>query len=515
MRLQPHTKTFNHRLGQPHPFRAQFSTTFRGASCLKIWLGPILVGDEADQYGNSTYNIRSWSYNQSTTGADELYGGAGNDSLVGGGGDDVLDGGTGKDTMTGGAGIDVFVLRAGDGGSAIEDTDIITDFTDGTDVLELTGLAYADLLISQGDGSVLPSTSTVIRSVAGEYLAVLQNTSSADINYLDFVGSSTVSQTIIGSASDDVLIGTMGNDVITSGGGSDNILGWGGDDVVTVSKVSSPISTFSDGGSGADTINIDIGVDLKDMVVTYSGGYQTGGTYQFTSSAGDNISFKNFDALSVNSKIYQIINDINPNWGARGDLLDGAYSLTSVLNHAAVSEEAENIAILFTNSSGTQFSNYSLKGLHADLTKPLHIYGSEAVDYIVIGGRWIGSMGGSQYSAYYVEAGAGNDQIDATTSTVDSIYAGTGNDIVFVDVENLTRNIIVDGGAGVDTLAFSLGGIGTAGVFNLTLGTATGFENIYGTAGADTITGDEKANELRGGGGADTLHGLEGDDIWT
>ena len=126
-------------------------------------------------------------------------------------------------------------------------------------------------------------------------------------------------------------------------------------------------------------------------------------------------------------------------------MLDGGYSFTSVLNHAALTSESENIAVLFTNVSASQFTNYSPHTTRdADLTKPLHIYGSSAIDYIVLGGRWVGSMGGNKYASYYVESGAGNDQIDATTSSVDKIYAGSGNDIVYVDVANLNRNTIVD-----------------------------------------------------------------------
>ncbi|WP_163849283.1 CARDB domain-containing protein [Pseudooceanicola aestuarii] len=54
------------------------------------------------------------------------------DSLSGGIGDDTLSGGTGADTLTGGSGDDVFVIAPGGG------SDLITDFTDGSDLLDLT-----------------------------------------------------------------------------------------------------------------------------------------------------------------------------------------------------------------------------------------------------------------------------------------------------------------------------------------------------------------------------------------
>ena len=73
-----------------------------------------------------------------TSGTDVLYGFAGNDVLNGGAGNDVLDGGQGDDTLTGGGGADTFVFHAGDG------NDTITDFTSGTDVIDLRGLGIAD-----------------------------------------------------------------------------------------------------------------------------------------------------------------------------------------------------------------------------------------------------------------------------------------------------------------------------------------------------------------------------------
>jgi Ca2+-binding RTX toxin-like protein len=89
-----------------------------------------------------------------------LVGGAGADTLRGGAGDDTLFGGAGRDVLTGGAGRDTFVLAAGGG------VDTITDFTSGTDRIELrsTGIRSfeellaatrqvgADLVIDLGEG---------------------------------------------------------------------------------------------------------------------------------------------------------------------------------------------------------------------------------------------------------------------------------------------------------------------------------------------------------------------------
>lgn len=76
-------------------------------------------------------------------GHDDLYGETGADTLLGGDGDDLLVGGSGTDTSTGGAGADTFRLssqyESGTGASA----DRITDFTPGSDVIDL-GFVDAD-----------------------------------------------------------------------------------------------------------------------------------------------------------------------------------------------------------------------------------------------------------------------------------------------------------------------------------------------------------------------------------
>ena len=117
---------------------------------------------------------------------DILYGGAGNDILYGTAGANMMDGGTGQDNMTGGNGNDTFIIRSGDGGSALTDADIIMDFQDGTDVFGLSGgLNFDDLTINQGSGS--NSSHTIIRlTSSGEYLAIVKNISASSISVADF-----------------------------------------------------------------------------------------------------------------------------------------------------------------------------------------------------------------------------------------------------------------------------------------------------------------------------------------
>ena len=83
-------------------------------------------------------------------GDDALYGNRGRDVLNGGEGDDIIDGGRSNDVLTGGLGNDTFVFRPLDKGD-----DVITDFEDGADLIQISGLSFADLDFTAVDGGVL------------------------------------------------------------------------------------------------------------------------------------------------------------------------------------------------------------------------------------------------------------------------------------------------------------------------------------------------------------------------
>ncbi len=87
-------------------------------------------------------NLVGSNFNDTLTGDNNnnvINGGLGNDILNGGGGDDLLIGGMGNNTMTGGAGADTFQWPKGNSGH-----DLITDFTPGTDKLDLSQLLQGE-----------------------------------------------------------------------------------------------------------------------------------------------------------------------------------------------------------------------------------------------------------------------------------------------------------------------------------------------------------------------------------
>ena len=107
-------------------------------------------------------------------GRDTLIGNGGNDLLKGGGQGDLLRGNSGKDTLNGGAGNDT--LNGGSGadtflfnGDTNTGHDQITDFQNGTDVIEISGaVGFGDLTITQGGGNTVISWSGGSVTLLGE-----------------------------------------------------------------------------------------------------------------------------------------------------------------------------------------------------------------------------------------------------------------------------------------------------------------------------------------------------------
>ena len=119
----------------------------------------------------------------------------------------------------------------------------------------------------------------------------------------------------------------------------------------------------------------------------------------------------------------------------------------------------------------------------------------------------------------------GNDMLNGTGGN-DTLRGLAGNDTLI----GLGGNDVLVGGAGADQL-FGSGGFDTASYATSTAGvhvslldaTAAsgeaqgdmlfGMEGVIGSASNDTLTGDDFANRLEGGGGSDVLAGDTGDDL--
>lgn len=121
--------------------------------------------------GNSLDNsIQGGTKNDTILGGagnDTLIGGAGNDVLTGGKGNDLLNGGAGNDTFTGGAGKDIFVHSKG--------KDVITDYTEGEDVIKLQNSNIKSWKIS-GKNVIFTTTNgqITVKNGKGKEISILE-----------------------------------------------------------------------------------------------------------------------------------------------------------------------------------------------------------------------------------------------------------------------------------------------------------------------------------------------------
>jgi Ca2+-binding RTX toxin-like protein len=409
-----------------------------------------------------------------TTGV-TMAGYGGNDTLVGGAGADVLHGGVGDDVLLGGANVDTAFYAEGPG--------VVVD-------LALTG--------PQNTG---PSGVDMIAGVEN-LIGFDQVTFYGDSGPNGFVANTGA---LWGRDGDDdlklnsgLIDGGAGNDLLQ---GSGTLRGGDGDDVIISSstavveggdgddRIQASNETVVVGGSGDDTISGGYSIDAgpgDDQYNSLVGYLSTPGPNKYSNlGAGD-------DVLNVN--ISGFASDTETSDGGSGfdTVIVSTRSATIAWNRL----EADKTVNLF---------NYEALVLRPRSSPgdDYQIFGSDGADTIQpIGARVeIHSYGGADTLA--------GDSYD------DILDAGEGDDVV----EGGAGADVLIGGAGVDTLSYAhsaaavvvlLNGASSGG--DAAGDVLSGFENLTGSAFADSLSGDAGADKLDGGPGADTMYGGVGAD---
>jgi Ca2+-binding RTX toxin-like protein len=134
---------------------------------------------------------------------------------------------------------------------------------------------------------------------------------------------------------------------------------------------------------------------------------------------------------------------------------------------------------------------------------------------LIAGGQGDDVISGVLNVADWINGDDGNDSISGLAGN-DSILGGAGNDTIEGGIGSDTLN----GGTGTDTLSYA----NSSALVTVDIGanTASGgdaagdvislFENLIGSAYADTLTGSGAANIITGGAGADNMNGGGGAD---
>ncbi len=417
-------------------------------------------------------------------GDETLRGGAGDDLLEGRGGADILDGGAGTDTVSYASSASAvrIDLDAGtaSGGDAQGDTLISIE--------RVVGSAHDDWLKAAAAGSRLDGGAGDDTLVAGAGFDTLIGGGGTDLaDYSASNAGVTVDLTagtgsggyaagdtlsgiehVLGSAFADRLTGDAGANTLTGGRGDDVLAGLGGADIL-------------DGGAGFDTL--DYAASGTGVVIDFASGTGTGGDAQ-----GD--SFSNIEAVRGSDHDDRFIGNA------------AAHSIFALGGDDTIVAGAGAEAI----DGGSGFDTVDYSGSNAAITVDLGV-GTASGGF---------AQGDTLLSVEGVVGTAGHDTLIGSAG-VNQLAGGAGDDLV----RGGAGADILDGGAGVDTLDYSTSTAGVA--VNLATGFAMGgdatgdtianFENILGSALADTLTGSAAANTLTGGAGDDVLAGLGGADI--
>jgi serralysin len=164
-------------------------------------------------------------------------GGSGNDTLIGNDAANRLEGGAGTDSLTGGGGADTFLFTTLGDSAVGSARDVITDFEQGSDKIDLSALGATSFI---GSGA-FTGTAGEVRSAsfAGATIVELDGNGDGAADFqVELAGSPALdSRDFValagnGGTSNDVLYGTSGADRIDGGDGNDSIFGLGGDDFI-------------------------------------------------------------------------------------------------------------------------------------------------------------------------------------------------------------------------------------------------------------------------------------------
>lgn len=442
-------------------------------------------------------------------------GGGGSDVLSGGKGDDFLIGGTGRDKLLGGAGNDVLYIDAED--TAVDD---LIDGGDGYDVLRVNSSAGVtiDLKTVNAEAFFGNDGNDVVRAT-GDVTGVIM--SGGGGNDLLYGGSGNDVQ--IGGDGADRLSGGSGNDTMIGGEGVDRLYGGNGDDLIYADENDS--FDGIDGGDGFDVLVIDDSVDKTQVFATVLNLVELG----FEAAVGGDGN----DSFTVTTEEDTFLYGAGGNdflrTGAGGDLLAGGKGNDTLdgnggsdlylFNRGDGDDKiSEGIVVASDGNGGMDTIGFGadidvddlqFQRVDSDLVISLRTenkttlsgetirvvnWSSTAnqVELLAFNDGTVLDISGARFTT--LETGDdSNADLDAGTSTLDSvgastrldiIDAGEGNDIVFAWAGNdivLGRlgNDHIHGGDGHDYLD---GGYGN--------------DILYGDAGDDTLIGGKDSVAL-------------------
>ena len=400
-----------------------------------------------------------------------LKGGAGNDIINGGGGNDTLHGGAGADTLRGQAGSDTADYDGSDAGVTVN-----------------LGIATA-----QSGGHAQGDTLSGIENLTGSDHA---DTLTGDGNANTLKGGAEA-DTLTGLGGDDALEGGAGADTINGGAGADTAIYASSNAGVTVSLALATAQAGAGHGAGDVLSNIEnlTGSDHADTLTGDGNANTLNGL-----NGGDTLNGGGGNDVMSGNRGNDTLNGGAGNDNLRGhggnDILNGGNGDDFLIGHGG--------ADTINGGAGTDTATYasSESGVTVNLTLTTAQTG---------GGQAAGDVISN------IEIITGSNHADTLTgdASANTLNGRSGNDTL----EGGAGGDTLNGGSGTDTVSYASSGAGVT--VSLALATAqagsgdvlSNFENLTGSAHADTLTGSASANTLKGLNGGDTLNGGDGADI--
>ncbi|GGC20365.1 hypothetical protein GM672_19835 [Massilia buxea] len=420
-------------------------------------------------------------------GDDSLAGGVGNDNLLGGAGNDTLDGGAGNDVMAGGAGDDVYFVD-GAGDKTTEAAGAGLDSVH-TTLATYTLAANVEALLYTGK-------------------AAFTGTGNAENNVIDS-GSGGGNDRLNGGIGDDTLAGHAGNDTLDGGVGNDTAVLDQAHEAYTVSALVVG-ETLLTTAAGARTIlkNIE-NVRFGDVTVTLAellAGKATVGNDVMTGTAGVDLLDGGAGADTMAGLAGNDVYVLENVGDSIVEAVDGGIDTARVAYTAAGKTYVLEANVENATVAGTVATNLTGNALDNELT------GNAVANTLVgdDGDDLLAGMAGNDN----LQGGAGADTLDGGSGN-DVLAGGSGDDTYHVDTAADTIVELAD--AGYDVV-FS-----TAATYALKAGASVEWLEYAGTGSfagtgnefANVIVGGSGADRLAGGAGADTLVGGAGNDALT
>lgn len=493
---------------------ADYAASSSGVT-IDLFAGTATGGDASGDTLISIENLVGSSSADSLFGDDEanrLSGGGGGDTLSGENGDDVLIGGTGGDTLYGGAGTDIadyssssasieIDLEAGTGSGGDAQDDIIQD------VEGIVGSAYSDTITGSAADEIFEGLggADTFYGGDGEDTATYSQSSAAvtvDLSTGMGTGGHAEADVLVdienlrGSSHNDRLIGNDASNVLLGADGNDTLEGKAGADTLI-------------GGAGADTADYGTSssaVSVNLYTYSFAGGDAEGDLLLEIENVAGSI---NDDFLAGNDQTNVLFGGIGSDTLRGGR---GADSLYGGIGADTIEYSTSNAGVRISLALGIARSGDASEDVFSDIE---NVVGSQAGDWIegdiatnvlvglagddaLFGGGGDDTLiGGS--GADYFNGGAGKDRVD---------YSGSLT-AIYVDLQAASGEI---GEAWGDSFV-SIERV-TGSNFGDTLVGAASTDQLSGAGGDDLIfAGDDNHISIFGGGGNDYVVAGDGANV--